>query len=91
MIYIYIYIFFKKFLEPVGKSCLTTSGGKSQDYYGNGKSLHLVCSFIIFLNFSLYRYCLHNTIYLLIFVVFDRAELENQYRDRVRVALAFAR
>ena len=73
--------FFFKFLDPVGKSCLTTSGGKSQDYCGNGKSLHLVRTFIIFLKFSLYCYCLHNTIYLLIFVVYNRPKLENQYRD----------
>ena len=84
------FFFFFKFLDSVGKSCLTTSGGKSQDYCGNGKSLHLVHTFIIFLNSSLYCYCLHNTIYLLIFVVSNRPKLENQYRDWVCAALAFA-
>ena len=65
------------FLEPVGKPCLTTSGGKSQDYCRNGKSLRLVCIFIDFINFYLSHYCLHNSAYLLIFVVFDRPELES--------------
>ena len=43
------YIF--SFLEWVGKSYMTTSRGKSQDYCENGKSLHLVCTFIVFLYF----------------------------------------
>ena len=30
------------FLEWVGKPCLMVSRGKSQDYYKNGKSQHLV-------------------------------------------------
>ena len=30
------------FQERVEKPCLTISGGKSQDYYENGKSQHLV-------------------------------------------------
>ena len=36
------------FLEWVGKLCLMISGGKSQDYYENGKSQHLVIISIIF-------------------------------------------
>ena len=70
---------------------LMTSGGRSQDYCGNGKSLHLVRTFIVFLDSSLSNYCSHNTACLLIFVVSDRPELESQYRERVRAALAFAR
>ena len=69
---------------------LTTSGGKSQDYCGNGKSLHLVRTFIIFLDSSLSNYCSYNTAYLLIFVVSNRPKLESQYRERVHATLAFA-
>ena len=39
-------------LEQVGKPCLTISGGKSQDYYENRKSQHLVHIFIVFSRFS---------------------------------------
>jgi len=78
-------------LELIGKPCMMTSRRKSQDYCKNGKSLRLVRIFIIFLNSSLSHYCFHNSAYLLIFVVFDRLELESQYHDQVRVALAFAR
>ena len=44
-----------------------------------------------FLAFLLYHYCLPNIVYLLIFVVLDRLELEDQHRNRVYATLAFAR
>ena len=40
------------FLERVGKPCLMIFGVKSQDYYKNGKSQHLVRISIIFFCFS---------------------------------------
>ena len=57
----------------------------------NGKSLHLVHTFISFLDSSLFNYCSHNIVYLLIFVVSDRPELESQYHEQVRATLAFTR
>ena len=48
-------------------------------------------TFIAFLDSSLSNYCSHNIVYLVIFVVFDRPELESQYREQARVALAFTR
>jgi len=39
------------FLERVRKPCLTIFEGRFQDYYENGKSLHLVRTFIVFLIF----------------------------------------
>jgi len=69
------------FLEPVGKPCQTTFGGKSQDYCKNGKSLCLVRTFIVFLSFLLYHCCLPNNVCLSIFVVLDRPTLEDQHYD----------
>jgi len=40
------------FLERVGKLYLTIFGGKSQDYYKNGKSQHLVHISIVLFCFS---------------------------------------
>ena len=74
--------------EQVGKLYLTTSGGKSQDYCENGKSLCLVHTFIVFLYFLSYHW---NNIYLSIFVTLDCLELEDQHRSWVHAALAFAR
>lgn len=34
---------------------------------------------------------MYNIVYLLVFVVYDRLELENQHREQVRATLAFAR
>ena len=79
------------FLEWVRKLCPTTSGGKSHDYYENGKSLCLVRTFIVFFCFLFYHYCLPNDVYPLIFVALHCPELEDQHRNRDRVALAFAR
>lgn len=79
------------FLERVGKPCLISSRGKSQDYFRNGKFLHLVHNFIVFLDSLLFNYCLHNTVYLLIFVVSNHPKLESRYHKRVHAALAFAR
>lgn len=41
--------------------------------------------------FLLYYYCLPNNVCPLIFVALDHPELEDQHRNRVRVAFAFAR
>lgn len=46
--------------------------------------------FIVFFCFLFYHYCLPNDVCLLIFVALDCLELEDQYRNWVRVALAFA-
>ena len=43
------------------------------------------------LAFLLYHCCLPNIVYLMIFVVLDCLELEDQHRDRIRAAFAFAR
>ena len=62
------------FSEWVWKLYLTTSGGKSQNYCENGKSVRLVRTFIIFLYFLLYHCYLPNNVYLSIFVALDCPE-----------------
>ena len=75
-----IMIFFL-FLEQVRKPCLTISGGKSQDYYENGKSQHLV-------RISVVLFCLSSISWF--FIALDRPDLEDKNCHRVRAALAYA-
>ena len=79
------------FLELVRKLCLTISGGKSQDYYENGKSQHLVRISIVFFCFSFISWLLVRRCFPSEFLTaLNCPDLEDRHHHRVWVALAYA-